>query len=64
MVILTLVISTETKYCEIILKKLEMPKHRVRGNRVYIVLLTNEKNKAFKHFSEFSMEIGFCQDRT
>lgn len=41
-----------------------MSKHRHRGDRVYVVLLTNEKNKAVKHLSEFSMEFGFCQDST
>lgn len=41
-----------------------MYKHRHRGNRVYMVLVTNEKNKAVKHLNEFSMEFEFCQDRT
>lgn len=41
-----------------------MPKPRHRGDRMYMVLLTNEKNKAVQHLNDFSMDFGFCQDRT
>lgn len=41
-----------------------MPKHRHRGDRVYMVLFTNEKNKAVQHLRDFCMDFGFCQDMT